>query len=478
MTVFVKSVTKRMICSFYEIFEGLNTMNIIEHPIFKSIINAIFLIMFLVFTSYLISSGNIKLLMMLALTFVLTLLIAKFEEKIMVLSIVGILIIIYTLARSIDIVAYYGIFLGCLSLYFISRNLDNIFKNVNSTILLLVSFFLFLIVVNMVIAPDQSLAIKAGVRIIVPIISALLFSVLFKKQIDIRRFIRVLYYALVLLLLLPNDVAFILKGGEWERFRGFFVGGTAHTFAHFLTILMLFSLYYSDKKKSAYIVLINSLILLLATNIRTAIVTATIFCGTYAISSKKGKPLVAIIVLFLFVISVPSFRDLLWVKFSEFFQSSPLSYSDEIGSGRVGIWKHSYHYFRHQSFFEQILGSGMYSQHFTLEKFYGQPLDAHNDYLSLLIQTGILGLTIYCILLFYCIIKSLMLLRKLEKEDEDRRTYCLLFAFAFGVLISNFASNSYVNRFQLAMFFWPLMGYLIGFTTAGTSSEAEKAEVE
>lgn len=388
-------------------------------------------------------------------------LLANYAEIILVYSIVGVLLVIYTQYTSFDIAAPYGLVIAFLSIYFVSRNFDNILNSVNPLLLMLAFFILFLIFLNTIKAPDISDSTKTGLRTSLPIIMSFLFSFLYMNKIDVKLFIRVLYLSLIYFLLLPGDIAFLLKWGQWDKFNSFYYGNAPHTFSHFLSILTLFSLHYSVKNKIAYIVLANSFILLFATTIRTSIITAAVFCCTYAICSKNKKTLLITLILFSFILVLPSSRSILTAKFSEFFQTAPADYTDEIGSGRVGIWKRNIRFFANQSILEQLLGSGMHSQHFEYRRgTLRTTIDTHNDYLALLLQIGLFGLIIYCILLLFCIIKAWLKSAELEKRNENMGVYPLLFAFAFGVLISNVFSNSYVNRFQIAIFFWPLMGYL------------------
>jgi O-antigen ligase len=78
---------------------------------------------------------------------------------------------------------------------------------------------------------------------------------------------------------------------------------------------------------------------------------------------------------------------------------------------------------------------------------------SHNDYLSLTIMTGIIGLLLY--LMIYGSVFFLLLSAPLSQEIR------LFGIFVFiSVIVMNFVSNSYIVCFQMAQLLWFLIGLL------------------
>lgn len=124
----------------------------------------------------------------------------------------------------------------------------------------------------------------------------------------------------------------------------------------------------------------------------------------------------------------------------------------EVGSGRPEIWKHNLTIFLSLPLDRQLAGVGIGNQ--NLEDVRYSPdnvINSHNDFLEVLMQTGIVGMTLFLIL------QVLILRRILQLEAEDRRLFLGLF---FAVCVMNLASNSYIFRFGLAQMYYILLAYV------------------
>lgn len=122
-----------------------------------------------------------------------------------------------------------------------------------------------------------------------------------------------------------------------------------------------------------------------------------------SVFSKKKKSigstfviiaLVAGITFLLFYISQTILNGVLVNRFTE----------DETGSGRTIIWLNVLQAFTDSSFFEQLFGHGFYTVNSL-----GYATAAHNDFLEVLYDYGLLGLLFYTLIHLYLIIKMLRL---------------------------------------------------------------------
>lgn len=125
------------------------------------------------------------------------------------------------------------------------------------------------------------------------------------------------------------------------------------------------------------------------------------------------------------------------------------------GSGRIGIWQHNLKLYAEQPVTRQLLGVGPGNELEVIpgtmaQKWHG----SHNDYMSLLIISGAIGLLLYLMIyaaLFFSFFSAGI--------SFQLRMFCV--SMLTSVLLMNFVSNSYIVRFQMAQLFWFLMGLLL-----------------
>jgi O-antigen ligase len=120
-----------------------------------------------------------------------------------------------------------------------------------------------------------------------------------------------------------------------------------------------------------------------------------------------------------------------------------------LGSNRPNIWRNNIDAFLELSIDRKLAGVGIGNR--------GNPggdeeiWNSHNDFLEVLMQTGIVGL-----ILFLGI--QVALLRGVRRL-RGRERYLFLSLFT-TVMVMNVASNSYVSRFGLAAMYYMLMAYI------------------
>ena len=127
--------------------------------------------------------------------------------------------------------------------------------------------------------------------------------------------------------------------------------------------------------------------------------------------------------------------------------------SDRIASGRPYIWNHNLTEFSKLTFDRKLAGVGLGNRSHVLSTASGADnfWNSHNDYLEIMIQTGVIGLMIF-VFLQMLIIRSIL---KLPKQERN-----VFVAFYIAVFCMNFASNSYIDRFGLSQTFYMLLAYI------------------
>jgi O-antigen ligase len=121
------------------------------------------------------------------------------------------------------------------------------------------------------------------------------------------------------------------------------------------------------------------------------------------------------------------------------------------GSGRPMIWKAYIEEFLSKPVDRQIAGVGIGN---SARKSWGDwPfwLDAHNEFLNVMVFSGYVGLGLF-MALQVAFVKRIVSL-------EGREKYVFL-AFFVAVMVMNFVSNSYVTRFGLAQMFYVVLAYI------------------
>lgn len=182
--------------------------------------------------------------------------------------------------------------------------------------------------------------------------------------------------------------------------------------------------------------------------VRTIFVMLASFVVFYLVYTPRNRTVIAtaipvVLVLFLFF-AVFVVDKTFWVSISD------------LGSGRIGAYIQRFEIFASREFPQRMLGTGIGSDYFfgKYEWRHGEK-DSHNDYLSMLIELGVVGLGFFVV---YAV--GLFMLSK------DRLT----FAITSMILLSSLVSN--------AALFRPNLGTLFGITALlGRSVWAIQREV-
>ena len=250
-----------------------------------------------------------------------------------------------------------------------------------------------------------------------------------------------------------------------ERYQGIFVN--PHNFGHSMTLmLMLAGIYiwfkFSDPEHpvnwlSKTDKLLLALILgfglpaLYQSYVRTAWVGLLIF--TLVIVYKYSKKMVITLMIAGGLIAFVAAPVLKLIFLDVVEVSEGKRDAERIGSGRPYIWTHNLTIFSNLPFERQLAGVGIGNRDKIFSERSGQEniWNSHNDFLEVMMQTGIVGflLFVWLNLLIYFRIRRLPIIDKLP-----------FLALFFSVLFMNFISNSYVVRFSVGQMFYMLLAYI------------------
>jgi O-antigen ligase len=263
--------------------------------------------------------------------------------------------------------------------------------------------------------------------------------------------IKVLSIALILGFLIPITVSTynVVLGRHIEMIE-FWNQVPRHTGAfsgsHVLAYTMLFfsflycilhHVYQFENSISRYFIgmfLLLSVYCLYQSHTRTAIIGLIIFWYIYLWGNRKKLFYGAIVLSIVGGIVFHSNITRLVLKKSEYDLNT-------MTSGRISIWAGNIQEFIDSSLPQQLLGRGLGHEH---------RYPFHNDYITLLMSLGIIGVLLYIILLF-SLLWDIYLCR-------DRKTKYLFGAILISAAAMNFGSNAVVFRLELSQYFWLIMG--------------------
>ena len=200
---------------------------------------------------------------------------------------------------------------------------------------------------------------------------------------------------------------------------------------------------------------LSSLYCLYYASVRTAFLGAILFFGIFLYYKNKkllvlGGSIFLSIVL-IFMTYTGSFERI----FQDFVEFSRGERSlEKLGSGRPYIWNHNLTEFSRITLDRQIAGVGIGNKvsvhtitYSARENFW----PSHNDFLAVLIHTGIVGFFIFLLLQFALLKKVLSL------QGQDRYVFMALFLSALAM---TFVTSSYMSFYGLAQIYYLVISYI------------------
>ena len=347
----------------------------------------------------------------------------------------------------------------------------------------------------LVVAAARSGEVRDAAEILAKYISPLLLMFLLASYMETtslrKRFLWVVTGAG--LISLSVSLYHLLTGQMAQHFRqGYFrlVGGYANLHNHALFLLVLNSLIFfwvmTLKKPWQRALMLGlqgvGLLCMYNTYVRTAMTGFAVFVLVFLWLEKRyellGMAAVAGVGLLL---TNESLQDRFSDVVAVFGEGDSLGSKRTLGSGRFGIWSTSFNEFMRQSPTDIVLGLGL-GGHYEMTDMYAdlyrskeksENLDSHNDYLSLLYQLGPIALVCY-LGLQATVIRVGWRLHKTATELWTRQWARYMVALTCVTFVTNFLSNSFIQRVTVAWLFWGGVGVLFACWRQEQAAERQR----
>lgn len=344
-------------------------------------------------------------------------------------------------------------------------------KQVNISVVdFFVCFFIIWCLFVYVLYIDRS-SVKDAAKFTLPFFTYLVM----KNVISNRQQYTKLLYIMILGYSIPVlGSAFLIVQGKgldrvmyWtglHRFQGIYVN--PHNLAHCMTFLLMVICIYAvicaidpklkriSQRKATLIFFsalsVIALYCLYKSYVRTCFLGLLVF--VYYFLFRINKKLLMALTLFLGILGM-LFAALLYTIFFDMIDAAKGKVDAErFGSGRPYIWKHNLTEFSKFPLDRQLAGAGIGNRRTIHSSNVGDDVwNSHNDFLEVLMQTGIVGFIIFILMQFFMLQK----IRRLEGKEK----YVFLALF-LAVAFMNFVSNSYIVRFGLGQMYYVVLAYI------------------
>jgi hypothetical protein len=360
---------------------------------------------------------------------------------------------------SISILDLYGIAISYLVLLGIIFNLKRVRLDLTAGLIL---FYMFYCLMNFAWGGTY----RDIIRTILPFLPFFLTRAVTDEQ-NCTKFLWILGLGYVIpiagsvMMILLGLSETVITGSMIERQSGLSSG--THTLGHLMLFFSFaYALYLLLEKGRTFqklimsALFIGSLLCIYKTVTRTVILGGIVFWLLHlAFWNKK-------IFLFLLIaccaVGIWKFDTLKKIITQED-HVSQVRHSKEIdinaaSSGRIWIWQHNLKLYAEQPGTRQILGVGLGNELEVIPGSNKRWAGSHNDYMSLLITGGAIGLSLH-LMIYAALIFSFF------SAGVSFQLRMFFLSMLASVLLMNFVSNSYIVRFQMAQLFWFLMGLLL-----------------
>jgi O-antigen ligase len=237
---------------------------------------------------------------------------------------------------------------------------------------------------------------------------------------------------------------------------------SSHNMGHNMAfLLMVMGIYYviGDESASAFrraivsrsaivgmaVMAMAAIYCLWMSQVRTALVGVLVFLTVY-LSYANKRILIGLTVLgaIIFLALYPVLKPILLPDVVQA-EKSGQKLEEAIGSGRPDIWKNNIEHFAEMPFDRKLAGAGI-----GFNRLPGI-MDSHNDFLDLVMQTGMVGAALFVAL-------QVVIFGRIRALPAPQRQVFL--AIFIAVTVMNFVSNSYVARFGLAQMYYLVLAYI------------------
>jgi O-antigen ligase len=252
-----------------------------------------------------------------------------------------------------------------------------------------------------------------------------------------------------------------------KRYSG--VYSNIHTMGHNMGLLvMVVSIYYvlttdvlGKALKTSYKILLLLMVLialycLYKSQTRTVYVGLAVFMVVWLFYYNK-KMLVGLILFSVIgLIGVSSKVETIFFDVKEALEGQ--RDIERAGSGRPFIWMHNLEIFMDVGVEKKLAGVGIGNtksaagaDRGTVDEGVGVVWNSHNDYLGVLMETGVVGFVIQLVI-------YLLIFQKIRKlSPKEKSVFLGLFC---AIVAMNLLSNSYISRFGLAQMFFMILVYI------------------
>ncbi len=245
------------------------------------------------------------------------------------------------------------------------------------------------------------------------------------KDMEADRFFHFVFIALSLLLLI-NLV--LLVTGRYDaayygvgEFYGYFKN--PHVFSYTMLFLSFFALWkvYTEKRKIFPLMVLTACLgFVTFAYVRATWLAFLVGLATYLVAERQSsrKYLAAVLLSLFLVVFIYHFRSMLIPAFQErnmdFQQAILLGERGHLGSGRIAFWGIQLKGYLNSSPLELVFGKGFRYISVLTAREYGMEIGGHNDYIELLLGSGLVGL--FCFILFqgYLFKKALYVHREVD----------------------------------------------------------------
>lgn len=266
--------------------------------------------------------------------------------------------------------------------------------------------------------------------------------------------------ASVVLILAGMGVDYVSFWTGLTRWRGAYLG--SHSMGHSMTLLLMMLVIYNvladheGKRGRGLRLSVSGVLAVLAlyclyqSQVRSAILGLLVFGAVYLFFTNKrrffiGAGALAGIAAVTMPYWLPALLpDVVTVQMG-------VSDASEIGSGRLQYWKHNLAVFAQLPFDQKLAGIGIGDIPQTMYVGEDEALDSHNDWLDMLMQTGLIGL------LMFMVLQILIFRAVLRMPTTERYLFLALF---LAVLVMMFVSNSYTWRIQVGHLYYITLAYI------------------
>ena len=208
-------------------------------------------------------------------------------------------------------------------------------------------------------------------------------------------------------------------------------------------ILSLTKRYY---KYILIIMLLISLYCIYKTYTRTTFIGLFLFWAFSLFGLNKKYFLIFIVISIIVIIfNFPVFQQI-------FFKTKDFQVQTA-SSGRSYIWDHNIKLFFRYNITEKLLGRGLGVGSVTVIGGEDDVWSSHNDYLHLLMHTGVIGLSLY-VMIHIAIIQKLFVWK-----TETKIKYFYL-GFFISIIFMNFVNGIITYQLSTAQLFWLIIGFL------------------